>query len=505
MKEKPNNMGIYLGKVSSFNNNKGYVKLTLDDNLEIGDTVSFEKEIGTYTVSELMKNRNNITLASKNDFVEIGRMKGNINIGDKIYKISSKNLSSIAANTFSGKELKKVKLNGKITIKKNLPIIFDIEPSDQSFYKKNIKIKIKSDLIPVNAINSPTTKDRIEKQINKTTDTPFEFNKIEIDLDNNLFISPISALNEIRRNAINQLENMIIEDYIFDRSKNNIDINKINHKQIISTDIKPKISLLLNNINKDFDYSKLENIDKLYLPISVLIKKENHNAIKYLNDKFNTYIYMPLIIQGNFVNIIEKNIENILDLYNIKGFVISNLGQIEMLKEYKDNYEFIGNYSLNIFNSYTTKELEELNIKTVTLSPELNSNDLINLSNSIDINKELIVYGNLPVMTSKYCLLGKTNKCYSNCNKNCITTNKYYLKDRLGLKFKIIPDSSQTITTIYNSKTTSISYFEYNLNSVRIDILDENIEEINNILNHVKSNKKLEGNNYTNGNLNKTV
>jgi hypothetical protein len=63
----------------------------------------------------------------------------------------------------------------------------------------------------------------------------------------------------------------------------------------------------------------------------------------------------------------------------------------------------------------------------------------------------------------------------------------------------------QTITTIYNSKTTSISYDEFNVNSVRIDILDESIEEINNIINTVKSSNRLEGKNYTNGNLNRIV
>ena len=108
-------------------------------------------------------------------------------------------------------------------------------------------------------------------------------------------------------------------------------------------------------------------------------------------------------------------------------------------------------------------------------------------------------------MNSNYCLLGKSNKCYTSCDKKCNSNNKYYLKDRLGFLFRVIPDNIQTITTIYNSKTTSIEHKNILVNSVRVDILDESIEEINNIINIVSSGNKLEGNDYTNGNLNKNI
>ena len=61
-------------------------------------------------------------------------------------------------------------------------------------------------------------------------------------------------------------------------------------------------------------------------------------------------------------------------------------------------------------------------------------------------------------------------------------TAKYYIKDRLGFKFRIIPDNIQTVTSIYNSKITSIDTHDFKISAVRINILDENIEEINNII-----------------------
>lgn len=73
------------------------------------------------------------------------------------------------------------------------------------------------------------------------------------------------------------------------------------------------------------------------------------------------------------------------------------------------------------------------------------------------------------------------------------------------MNFEVLPDNIQTVTTIYNSKITSISNREFKINSSRIDILDETISEINEIAKIVKNGKRFEGKNYTSGNLNKYI
>ena len=85
-------------------------------------------------------------------------------------------------------------------------------------------------------------------------------------------------------------------------------------------------------------------------------------------------------------------------------------------------------------------------------------------------------------MHTSYCLLGKANKCYKECSALCKSKNTYYLKDRYGFKFRIIPDNLQTITTIYNSRIIKKDYSKLNIKNIRFDILDESIEEINNII-----------------------
>ena len=80
----------------------------------------------------------------------------------------------------------------------------------------------------------------------------------------------------------------------------------------------------------------------------------------------------------------------------------------------------------------------------------------------------------------------------------------YYLIDRLNFKFEIIPDFGDCITTIYNSKTLSITPPEQ-VSSLRLDFIYENIDEINDIINSVKSGKKIEGSKFTNGNWHREI
>lgn len=483
-------MGIYIGNVAGYNANKGHISLNLNDRIAINDTICLENEKNKYRVSELMINNKNIEYANCGQLVKIGRMKGNIKPGDKIFKLGSKTLSSIAKESYSS-EYRKTPLEAKITIQKNSPLSIEIS-TDNSLY-----INTSLDVYPTDAIKNSITKERISAQISKTGNTPFEFSKIDIDLDDGLYVN-ISDLNELRRKALEELSTKIISSNkrTIKREIPNLEIEEKSKKSF-----RKKISILLNLLDINTNYSELEDVDNVYIPLKYFANPEYSNILKNISNSFNTYIYMPTIIKSNYRNLFTNNIDNALDLYNIKGFVLSNIGHIDMLKKYKNDYEFIGNYTLNVFNNVSIKSYKDLGLKKVTLSPELNKTDIKNICTSTNVKKELIVYGNTPVMTTGYCLLGHSNKCYPHCKSLCKKNSVYYLKDRLGLYFRILPDNIQTVTTIYNSKTTSIEHSDLEVDSIRIDILDENILEINDIIKTVKSGTRLEGKDYTNGNF----
>ena len=140
-----------------------------------------------------------------------------------------------------------------------------------------------------------------------------------------------------------------------------------------------------------------------------------------------------------------------------------------------------------------------------TVSPELDKISIQSLNNN-KCKKEAIIYGKIPLMKMNYCLLGKSNRCYPNCAVMCQKSEKrFYLKDRLNMNFDILPDNTQTVTTIFNSKTLSILPEDLYIDSIRIDVSYEDIDKINEIIKTVKSGGRFEGKEFTNGNLNRQI
>ena len=499
--EKPNNMGLFLGHVAKYNPSKGLITLNLNEPVEIGDTIALEKETGTYTISELMTKNTNIKTANPNDFVTIGRMKGNIKVGDKIYKMSSKQLTTLAYSSFENDiQTKKIPLNCEVKIVKNSPISIHVSSAcDLEIYRK-LDIYCEIDAIPTDSIKHPLEKEKVISQITKTNNTPYYFKNIKIKLDENTFLPNIKALNELRRTALTLVEDFAkskIQRATNKEFENVIYYNKTNQEK--------SISLLLNKINLNEDYTSLQGINNIYIPLKFFTQKKYEQIINDLSNKFNLYIYLPTIIKSNYRNLLAANIEKTINTYNIKGFILSNISNFKFLKDFNtENFEFIANYTFNIFNQRTLAELDKLGINKFTISPEL---DKSTIDKFLEIsNQELICYGRTPLMNMNYCPLGKSNRCYPECTMKCNTNNNYYLKDRLNLKFPIEPDNIQTVSTLYNSKITSIAPNDFeNITSLRIDILEENISEIQQIIDTVNKGEKLKGTQYTNANLNREI
>jgi putative protease len=506
--EKPSNMGIYLGTIKKYNSNKGHITLQLEEDLELGDSISVSNEASKYLVSELMIKNVNQKKVSANTEVTIGRMKGNIKVGDKVYRISSKALSDFAKASYDNCENKKIPLNCTVTIKKNTPISMEISTNKNTCYNElysSIYVKEISNMIPIDALKTPISVERVVKQISKTTNTPFSFENITVLLDDGLYVPSISTLNELRRTALEKVEQEILS-----RAKRTLlDLSKKSKESITYTpNVKnPEISVLFRQLELDFDYTKLdkEKITNIYVSLELFISKKYSKIISYFSDNYNLYIYVPSIIKTNYKNIALSTIEQAVMIYNIKGFIVSNIGDFELLKKYSKDYEFIGNYTLNVFNNNTMEEYRKLGLSRITLSRELNQELIKEMLANANINTEMIVYGNLPLMASSYCFLGETNKCYPDCGTNCKKNNKYYLKDRLGFNFRVVPNSIETVTLICNSKTLSVSTKDLPVNFVRLDILNESINEINEAVDKAYNREKLEGLQYTNGNLYREV
>ena len=371
--KKPNNMGIYVGNVSNIKPKKGHVLVSLAHSVALGDSITFENESTKYTISELMLKGKNIENAKKSQFVEIGRMKGNINVGDKVYRIVSKELTVSSKNSYKS-ENKKIGLISRITLKKGEPVIFEVASSKNCSNPlfKGIKVAISSIEVPTIAKSVAISKERIIEQLNKTGETMFYFDNINVELENNLFL-PIKTLNELRRNALEEFS-IIAQSRLIRRSPKIKDIKFQKVKKKKST---KNISILLNILNENELYENLKGVNQVYIPLKYFSNKTYEKVINSIASKFDTYIYLPSIIKANYKNILANVVNKSIDKFPIKGFVISNLSSTVLVQKinekFGERFSFIGNYTLNVYNQFSAHELQELGIEKLTVSPELDS------------------------------------------------------------------------------------------------------------------------------------
>lgn len=467
--ERPKNQGIYLGKVTSYDG-KRYIEISNMENLNIGDGIEIfngENTPPSTIVSEIVGNK-------------IGRIHGKINIGDKVYKTSDKNLMKLARESFSRNFVKKSKINMNVTIKKDIPIIFEIND-----------MQYNSGVLPEPAQKRPITKESVSEQLTKTGDTPFKIDNLNLELDENLFL-PISKLNELRRNALKRYEEYAISK----KSHEKIVKKALNINVTHSTKKINNISLCIRNL--DLDYSNIKNVDEIYVPFKEVLK----NVDNFKNLPLKKYILLPTITKKNYDNLIKKHAFEFSKICD--GFVVSNIGQLEYFKDI--DTKLIANYTFNIFNNFSIDYLKSLGFSKVTLSPELTMEQINSLS--CDVFSELMVYGSQRVMTSEHCPVGNLIGKFSvdtPCSKPCLNNDKFYLKDRLGMKFEVLPDNIDCQSTIYNSKITSIESKDLKIDSIRIDVADESLVEIQKIIDTHKSGKKMSGEKYTNGHISRNV
>ena len=416
---RPNHLGIKIGKVIKKDKNSIYIKL--NNKLINGDGIRFLNKVEDdgLIISQMYINKQKVISAKENDVIEI---KGNINCdnGATVIKTTDKEQMD-KLNNLINKRTRKVSINGKVIVKQDefMKITLNDGKNEVTFI---------SDEKPQLATNKPLMKEDIEKQIKKINDTVYTFRNLEIYTDNKSFV-PLSKLNEIRRGAIELLDQKRLYNIEYKKCSYNIDLPNF------------------NTVNK-------ENI--------LIRNKDMYNKIK--SKKFNE-LYLP----DYLYNVINDD-RKVLKLSRVQNenrkydttVLVGEIGSI-----IKDCYT---DFSFNVVNSYTVAFLHSIGVNRVTLSQELNDEEIKELIDAYikryqkNPNLELIVYGREEMMISKYNIL-----------KNLDNHNNYFLMDKYKNRMPILVNND--IMTIFNynirDKKDKFKYFNMGINYVRYEYLDE--------------------------------
>ena len=444
--DRPDNRGVEVGKV--IDARKNYAKVIFDEDVFEGDGLEFISNSGRFGTRS-------------NSFYEA-------NIPHEINLFKAPILNSKINRTFSKKLYEKV--DEKIEnfdYKRELDIDLKIKIGERPLIKVksgDLSANFELDRVVEVAKKSGLDRERVIENISKTGDSIFRVKNIDLDLDDNAFL-PISAINELRREATKILENRILEGSI-DRFEieNNLE-NKKFEKQ--NKDKKSKIKVFFNKF-KDLENSSLNDIDEIIIrakDLEKFNKKYKNREVSIYLDKF--YSYKEL----------ENLREYILKKENVRGIWINNLSEYYIFKD--DGLEINGDIGLNVFNRFTSDFFMDLGLKSITLSPELNSSQIQKIVNKNDTELNLISYGRLPVMTMKHCPFSVIKNCKD--EKSCPTCKykNYLLRDEKNVDFEVLRQN--TFTEIFNSYPILLDGYVNKLLDNKVNLLilaDEFTDEI---------------------------
>ena len=466
----PNNQGLYVGTVVDYNKKAKRLKIKLANTLKKGDGIN----LGGGTIGRIIKNGNIETIGYKGETIELDFV-GEARKGQIVFKTSDSELMDRVQATFTqDKEFVKNIIDAKITIKLGQKPILTLKDRHSN------EATIEGDKIVEEAMKVALSKEKVETQLRKLGNTPYELDLLEIELDDNVSL-PISLLNQMRRDCIE----------ILDKERISIKNRKYKNKIV-------KYKPVLYNRNKQQEISvKVKNleqlesalecgVDRIYYEDTNTIDKAMSLAMKY-NKKV---IYSaPRIIRNKEYNHLAK-----ANNAGVESVQVGNYGSIDYFKDKKLNID----YYLNAFNSETINYYKEIGADTLCISQELNINEIKETIKYTDINIESVVYGYTPLMITEYCPMGvivrdcKKDKRVAKCKESI-----YALRNSKGDEFRVSQDIFCR-STIYNSNVTCMLDNLYELHEIGINVLrlDFTLEDKDTVKEVIEAYQEVLSNDY---------
>lgn len=396
----------------------------------------------------------------------------------------------------------------------------------------------------------PAVREGVVKQLKKLGGTAFSSDEgsIVTDIQGSPFV-PVRLLNDLRRNALEELESMLLSGYKrnheymkvqalmtagvleADAAQENAgiqentaaqcnaaceavlaerrDYSEGQHDITVQVMNKEQLEAVLrtahNNVSRIYISTELSGIDGAIMMKGMV---DEYNAgISANNRKIEVYMAMPYIFRDRAVTLFERKLEDV-KAAGFDGMLIRSPEELGYIRK-KGLYELyagrvVADYDVYTYNKAAFNEYIRLGIHDFTLSEELNAGQLRGLCRSVqdrNIYLEKLVYGYLPLMVTAGCTLKYTSK-----DKPCGRPGVYYLTDRKGKQLAALNSCSYCYNLIYNSVPEYLldkpdEIRNMGVDALRLSFSIEGADEVENIMKMNADSVKA----YTRGHYNRGV
>lgn len=298
------------------------------------------------------------------------------------------------------------------------------------------------------AVKQPMSKERIEKQLGKTGNTPYYFENLEVETGGSPFV-PVQELNELRRSAFEQLTEEILRPY-----RREIPENRQSQKTLFENKKGNKTALYHIHVSVEHPAQlkvalSVPEVGAIYLDSAEFGAEQWNEWVSRCHEADKQcLLVMPHIFRDRAKEYFETH-RSRLESAGFDGLVIRAWEELELVREWKISISLVMDYGIYTMNhraeDFVREMAPELSMR-FTLPVELNSRELEARDSR---ERELLVYGSIPVMVTAQCI----RKTVEGCSK---CPEYLYLRDR---KKKVFPVRNQCrfcCNTIYNSSPLSL-------------------------------------------------
>ena len=281
----------------------------------------------------------------------------------------------------------------------------------------------------------PLTAEALAQRVAKTGGTPYYCADIQTRIDPGLII-PASAVNAMRRDALNQLTAMRarreertlrkpkpIPEYKGSRGLPGLTVQVTSREQLTTQLLRSETAML-------------------YVPVHIL--REDPKLCQMLLQRGRLAAVLPRVVHDREL---PKLLATLRDLREagLREVLVGNLGLLAPVREL--GLRIRGDFGLNIFNSASMNVVRSLELASATVSFEMTLPQIRDLSKAVDT--ELIAYGRLPLMLTEHCLIhNRTGEC--TCGQGAVK-----LVDKTGADFPIIRDGDTCRSVLLNGRKLS--------------------------------------------------
>ncbi len=336
---------------------------------------------------------------------------------------------------------------------------------------------------PEAAQTKPLTAETVEKQFSRTGGTPYRVEGVRALVEPELSL-PLSALNAMRRQALEQLSQLRLTPPERTVGTFHPGVRYENRREA------PVFTVSLRRADQLSSELLRLSPALLYLPADELAAHPDA-AKRVLSAGVPLAVALPRICWDKEEPELRRQLDAAQAL-GVQQALVGTLNQLGLAREY--GFTLRGDYGLGVYNAQTLKELKRLGFASATLSFELKFPQIRDLSKCLDT--EALLYGRLPLMITETCII-------KNRTGRCACQNQNRLIDRTGARFPVVK-APGCRNELLNSKKLfladkSADYARLGLWAGRLHFTTENALECAQVLERYLGQGPYEPNDYTRG------